>query len=415
MATVRDLTTRFKFETDKRGLTEFRDGLSGAKAAIVGLVGALGLGIAGKAILRSGDSLRQAAILAGQFTDEVAILDNKVTIVGNMADAWERVQAAIPGRETMTDFLNSFAQFRQRFKDAPLADFETLFTAAGNLARITGKPLTTMFETLLTTAESGDVQALVALLPDLGLDDAAMANFVRQLKEIDPTGVLTVSQRMRLVVDLLAKMNPALAETAGLMVETTERGQWDNLLDNMRRMGEIIGNDMKPIMVDLLGTANDFMDVWIDGGVTIGSFRDAFKQVFDIELPAIVMRSLRGISRFLASPLTFFEDVGAGASLFGDRLKGAAGLFQNDLRGLFNLAPGEATERARGIFPERGPRLGFVGGGGVFAPQITVNGMGDGRTIANQVLDVVTDLWGQAVDQFAPQEESGLEFTRQEN
>ncbi len=412
MATVRELTTRFKFDTDKKGLSEFREGISGAKTAIIGLVGALGVGALAKAILAAGDNLRRSAILAQQFTDEVEILDGRVGLVGEMADAWQRVQDAIPGRETMGEFLQSFNKFRQNFRDAPLEQFETLFEAAGNLARITGRPLTEMFEALHNAILSGDVQALVDMLPQLDQADAAMANFVRNLVEgLDPTNVQTVGERLDRITDLLADVNPQLRETAELMVETTQKGQWDNLLDNMSRMGEIIGNEVKPVLVDLLGTANDFMDVWIDGGVTIASFRDAFRKIFDIELNSFIVRSLRGMSRFLSSPTTFFSDLASGALSFADQGLAAGGAFLQETFGI--NAPRsvqEAVESVKGFSPgDRGPRLGFASGSGVFAPQITVNGGMDERSLARMIFDTVSELYDEALDQFGPQEENPQE------
>ncbi len=317
MATVRQLTTRFNFETDKRGLKEFRDGMAGAKAALLGIAGALGVGAVAASLTKAGNDLQRSAVLAKQFTDEVTRLDDgAVSLTGELATAWERVKKAIPGTEVMSDFLNSFVKFRQTFKDAPLEKFETLFTAAGNLARITGKPLADTFDALHNAVVSGDFDALVEFLPEFDKMDANMQNFVRGLTEVDPTRVNNVGQRLTFIVGELDKAIPRLQETAKEMMNTTAEGQWDLLRDNIRRTSEELSGPMHQATVALLKPVNDFFQAWIDGGANLQAFFDAYEQKVGTEMPEILKRSARGLQSFFRDPFGLFENLGIGARSF---------------------------------------------------------------------------------------------------
>ncbi len=405
MATVRQLTTRFKFETDKKGLSEFREGILGAKTAIAGLAGALGLGTIGGALIKVGSDLNRAAILAQQFTEDVRRLDSgAIELTGELADAWERVQAAIPGRETMREFLDAFVTFRQTFKDAPLEQFETLFEAAGLIARITGTPLADTFDALHQAVVQGDFDALVKFLPEFDQLDANMQSFVRGLIEVDPTRVQTVQQRLQFITEILDKANPQLAKTAELMVETTAEGQWDNLINNIRVTAELLSGPFNNAITKLLAPVNDFFDAWIDGGFTLRSFIDAFKFAFDVEIPNAVIRSLVGIRAFFRDPLGLFDNLALGLQstfqpLSPEQLRDQMKRIQSGE--FFGQRELTTREVPGAVGPFLGP--GF-GPGMVFAPQITVTPEG-GPDLARKIGAFVEQLWDQARDQFRNQEE----------
>ena len=432
MATLRTVTTRFKFDTDQQGLKNLREGISGAKNAILGIASALALGAVGGALVKAGNNLQRAAILAKQFTDDVIRLDSgAVKLTGELAAAWERVQAAIPGQEVMSDFLNAFVLFRQTFKDAPLEQFETLFEAAGLLARITGKPLAETFAALHAAVVSGDFDALVKFLPEFDQMDANMQNFVKNLIEVDPTRVQDVQQRLGFIIGLLEKANPLLFETAEAIVETTAEGQWDNLINNIRRVTEDLSGPFHNAMVKILEPVNDFFDAWIAGGTTIQSFSDSFKQTFGVELPGVMVRSLQGMRAFLRDPGSLLDDLALGfKSLLGldtgqqiERPLGrGAGRFA--LPGGGFTAPGAGFDRpgldfdtnlfSRSDIQQLGDIIkGVVREGVGFDPRTvqglqfapTVNVTGDGPDLTRKVLALLESLWDQAADQFANKEE----------
>ncbi len=447
MATLRQVTTRFKFETDKRGLSELREGINGAKRALLGMASALALGAIGGALVKAGNDLQRAAILARQFTDEVVRLDSgAIKLTGQLAEAWERVQAAIPGQETMTEFLNAFVKFRQSFKDAPLENFETLFEAAGALARISGKPISETFDALHQAIISGDFDALVAFLPEFDQMDANMQSFVKSLIEVDPSNVQTVGQRLSFILSLLRLANPELLKTADLMVETTAEGQWDKLLDGIKRVTEELSGPFHRAMVQMLKPVNAFFDAWIKGGTTIRSFADAFKETIGVQIPDAILRALEGTRGFLDEPTP--ADIEERRE-FGRRLRREHGVGGSRGEGLFgdHFSRTRATRDFRGLpgggFTDPGGIAGFgrlpnfegqVGTlfsredvrelgeiiGGVirqgtafdprtvrpqltFAPTVNVDN-GGGPDLTTRVISLLESMWDTALDQFNEQE-----------
>lgn len=414
MTTVRQLTTRFAFETDKRGLGEFRDAISGAKLALGALATTLGVVAAGGALVKVGSDLNRAAILAKQFTDDVSRLDSgAIELTGELATAWERVQAAIPGRETMQEFLSAFVTFRQTFKDAPLEQFETLFKAAGLLARITGEPLKATFEALHAAVISGDFDALVKFLPDFDQLDANMQSFVKSLVEVDPTRVQTVQQRLQAITQILDKANPQLAKTAELMVETTAEGQWDNLINNVRAVAEQLSGPFNRAITLLLEPVNDFFDAWLAGGDKLKVVLDTFREIFSVEMPEFLKRSLIGVQSFFRDPLGLFKNLAIGAkSVFG----GLPALGTKGLPGrgpvgsmVFPAERLAGPERLPVPEPERLPALGALPGRApvgsmVFSPHVTVTGVEGGTELARKIVTEIENLWDDAFRQF-PQTE----------
>lgn len=397
MATLRQLTTRFNFETDKRGLNEFREGILGAKSAIASLVGALGIGALGAGLLKAGNNINRAAVLAGQFTDEVQRLDGgAVRLTGELATAWERVQKAIPGRETMTEFLEAFVQFRQSFKDAPLEKFETLFEAAGNLARITGRPLGDMFDQLHQAVVSGDFEALADLLPTLDKSDAAMANFVRRLIEVDPTNVQTVGERLSFITAELEKANPLLRKTADEMVRTTAEGQWDNLINNIRRVGELLSGPVHEAAVELLTPVNAFFDAFIDGEHTIEGFADSYTRT----LGAALQRWQNEAVKFFLPGFFPDENTGAGeASGLPNATITPARLSTINAPGFREFERSGSKSLQGGLVPGTVPLIPKEFS--KFEPHITVNALGaDSPTLVKAIIDALENLMGEASGQF---------------
>ena len=268
MPVVRQLTTRFAFDTDKRGIKNFQDTVGGMRKLILGL----GVGFAGLKLAGAAQDMELLAEQAKQFTDEVIRLDSgEIQIIGELGAAFERVKKAIPGKETTRDFLQAFIDFKQNFPKAALAQFETMFTAAGLLAKIQSKPLIDMFSALRNAAISGDFTAIADMAADLGLSEAAMENFVQQLREIDPSRVLTVKQRLDAVNKILNKMIPGWQKTAKVIEETTVSGKWQTLKANIQETTDLIAVRLGPAMQAVLDVTNQFFEDWRKGEGIVGA------------------------------------------------------------------------------------------------------------------------------------------------
>ncbi len=266
MPVVRQLTTRFAFETDRRGIKNFQDTVGGMRRALIAAAGAFGAGKILSAAAKAGSSLNLLAARAQQFTDDIVRLDDgTVKIVGDLGEAFERVKRNIPGVETTRDFLQAFIDFKQDFPAGTIAQFEAMFEAAGLIAKINGKPLIDVFSAIQGAVESGDFQAISNMVAGFGLSEAAMENFVRNLQEVDPTGVATVEQRLRGIVEVLKEAIPGLKKTAEEIQETTSSAQWDTLMSNIKATFDFVSSKLEPAMVKLAKATNAYFEEWTRG------------------------------------------------------------------------------------------------------------------------------------------------------
>lgn len=307
MPVVRQLTTRFAFETDKRGVKNFQDTVGGMRRALVAAAGAFATGVLAKGFIEAGTSLELLAAQAQQFTDDILRLDDgTVRIVGDLGEAFARVKENIPGVETTREFLQAFVNFKQDFPKGAIADFEILFTAAGLISKINNKPLIDVFDAIQGAVESGDFTAISNMVASFGLSEAAMENFVRNLQEVDPTGVATVEQRLLGILRVFLKWTPTLTEAAKNIDETTAAGKWKNLRSNISETIDIIGLHLTPAIKAVLDATNDMFESWKNGEGIVGG------------VIKFVRTSLIGLTSLIRTPEDIGENLKLGFSKFVD-------------------------------------------------------------------------------------------------
>lgn len=269
MATIRQLTTRFNFETDTRGVQNFRNTLGGMKKTVLGVAAALGAGVAGKAVVQLGTGLESAAVAAGRFNDEIKLTDGSVRLTGEMADAWDRVQENIPGRVNMAPFLRSFIQFRQLLKDRPIDEFNTLFETAGRLAVITGDNVESTFERLTKAATSGDFQPLQEIFPNFDTLDKSMQGFIQRLLEVDPTNVNNVKISLDRFLRVVRAGAPELGKFSTQVFDDTTKAQFGEFGRNLKEIGSLMGLHLSKPMRGALKDVNEYLNTWLDAKKTL--------------------------------------------------------------------------------------------------------------------------------------------------
>ena len=269
MATVRQLTTRFSFETDRSGVRRFNKAITGMKRGIVGLGAAIGATKIVKSFLTLGSNVEDAVAKVRRFTDEVRFTkNNAVALTGAMAESWKDVSDAIPGKVIMSDFLNGFFDFKQFIKGGTLQQFNKLFVAAGRIAKISGRPVAEVFAELREAAKSGDLSDLQKVLKGVDVSDVAMANFVKQLRAVDPTGVATISDRISGFFKVLQANEGELDRFSRQIVFGTFGGQMREFKTNLRDIGETIGAKLTRPMRGAITATNKFFTEWSEGGFT---------------------------------------------------------------------------------------------------------------------------------------------------
>ncbi len=403
MPVVRQLTTRFAFETDKRGIKNFQDTVGGMRRTLFALAGAFATGVTAKGIITSGAVLDKLAVDVGQFTDEIERLeDGTVRLTGNMARAFEKVTKAIPGTETMSDFLQGFVNFKQTFKEAGTLDqFERLFTISGLLAKITGTPLSDMFENLRQAQKSGDFDTFAELIPDFDSLDAATKKWILQLQSVDPTGAFNLKLRLVEVDKVIRAAIPGLTKTATEIEKTTAIGQWTTLKDNIRFVSEQMGLKLQKTIVSLLGATNAFFEEWRKGEGLIKAVVEGIKT------------SIQGLESALSKPQNIVDNLILGIRQLKGLLPPPKGLTpeqKEELRILRIETGGEVIDPNRKLIPTSPPRT--PSGKTLFTTETTINvnapititGAAEAGQIARMVQDAMMEGLRKAF------EEAGIAF-----
>jgi len=301
MATIRQLTTRFNFETDSRGVQNFRNVLGGMKKAVAGVAVALGAGSLAKAAADLGIGLSDAGLKAAQFNKAIKVTkDGVVSLTGEMEDSFQQVSSAIPGRVNMAPFLRSFVEFRQLLEKQPLEDFNTIFEGAGRIAVITGGKVEEVFKRLVTAATSGDFTPIQEIFPNFDVLEKSTQDFITKLLAVDPTGRTTIKTSVERFLKLFRAGAPELGEFSAKFFEESASAQFNELGRNIQAVGELMGQHLVGPMKDAATTVNDYLNKWIDGEKTLsGIFAEIGKSMREaLDSTPLIGPLLRLVEKF---------------------------------------------------------------------------------------------------------------------
>lgn len=260
------------------------------KRSVVGLAAAFGATKIVKSVLQMGSGIEDAVIRVRRFTDEVRITrNNSVKLTGEMAESFRDVTKSVPGRVVLSDFLNGFAAFKQFLSTGTLQQFNKLFSAAGQIAKISGRPVLDVFTEMREAAKSGDLTDLSKVIGGIDVKNVAMANFVKQLQAVDPTGVATIEQRINGFFKVLQDNRAELRRFSEQVIGTSG-GQVREFKANLKEIGETIGLRLTKPMKGAITATNQFFNDWIEGGATWKSLVDTMTKrssIFGAALGAV--------------------------------------------------------------------------------------------------------------------------------
>ena len=206
--TLRELVTRFGFDVDKAGVDRFNQTVGGMKKQIVGLAGALGVGLGGRQILRLGTDARQTEValktavsgIEGGFDLVSGAIERARTDLGNLGE----IVTPQEGQAIAASFFGAF----EDVSDDTLGTFETFLRAAVTLAAQTGGEVTDTFSAIFQAAREGVIEPLQAL-PGITAETARQFQFVTGLLgQIDPTNVAQLAVNMSRVRQEIEKVLP---------------------------------------------------------------------------------------------------------------------------------------------------------------------------------------------------------------
>lgn len=212
--TLRELVTRFGFETDKGGVDRFNQTIGGMKKQIVGLAGALGVGLGGRELLRFGTDAKQTEVafksaVSGidggleRVTRSIDKLLGKGDFLGELGKLGEIVTPQ-QGQAIAASFFGAF----EDVSDKTLGTFETFLRAAVTLAAQTGGEVTDTFSAIFQAAREGVIDPLQAL-PGITAETSRQFQFITGLLgQIDPTNVAQLRVNMGRVREEIEKVLP---------------------------------------------------------------------------------------------------------------------------------------------------------------------------------------------------------------
>ncbi len=382
MATVRQLTTRFSFETDRSGIRKFNQSLAGMKKSVAGLAVAFGATKIVKSLVRLGTGMESSVVRAQRFSQEVKFLrNNTVRLTGEMSRSWQNVREAIPGRVVLSDFLNGFADFKLFLKGGTMQQFNKLFITAGRIAKISGEPAVDVFKRLQEAAASGDISDLQKVFKGIDVKDVKMKQFVDQMRAVDPRGIATVTDRVNRFFEIIKANEKELDAFSRRVVFGTFGGKVGEFKANVRAMGEAIGAGLTRPLGRAFDAANKFFMEWEKNGPNFKGFLETVRE--RSELLALVFELMWKLGeKFIDTTVemgkaaeAFFKVI---KNPFPDKPKAKADPRGPEIR-LLDVTP-------RNDPASRLNRRLLEGGGISINAPITITGVSDSKAVADEVI-----------------------------
>lgn len=376
MPTVREVVTRFSFETDKRGVREVDQTMSrmtsGARtlARLFGL--SLGVG-AVRAMFRLGQSTTQARFdlqrMAG--TDFSAFR----RVLGDVRADLNEIRAGAGQVIRQRDFDTAAAGFVRVFGRGrrELDAFREVFGFAARQSAITGQNVAELVQQIQQAATSGDFSALLDLP---GFDEVARRRLEDIQRAIDPQeigGRAGIQQRMRALLSVFrefgGEQERALRNVPSNLLEANRAAQ--RTQDSMDKLTETLNRLLIPALEKINELLDRFSSRAIDaGGITEG------------------LRQLPGITR------TFSEE-----GIQERRQQQVNALRSGNVRPGVRFAP-DVVEEARRLGPLPGAERSIT-----FQNTFNVSGVTDGRQVAKEAARELQRQMDTAESRMIPTED----------
>ena len=371
MPVLREVVTRFKFETDEQAARKVDQRVNKMKRGIGGIGKLLGvtLGIAGaKALFSFGQGATRAEFslknLAGVEFAPLRKNMNKIRDDLNLI----REGAGAIFRERDFDiaaagFVRTFGAGRKE-----LELFDQIFRSAAKQSAITGKNVVELVQQLTQAISSGDFSSLLELP---GIDQA----FVKRLEDINELfnlgeigGQSAIRQRSRALSEALKlvtdQQNKSLKEVPGQLLLADQAAK--KAQDSTERLAESLNRTLIPVMEKL--------NIVLDKFVTTSQSLE--KKGF----LGTIQESIRSFAEGQKEErLKRIEDLRRGKSTTG---------LHRDVRAAQQLGPLPGGEKSI-----------------IFKTEINVNGAGDPVAVAKEVEKIQNETFNNALNNIVPTED----------
>jgi len=272
VATLREVVTRFKFETDEQSVKKINRRVNTMKRGIAGIgkILGIGLGVAGaKAAFSLGQSFaRSRQILRDLVGVEFTPLENSMNRI--KADL-EIIKTGAKDIFTPREFNVAAAGFFRVFETSRenLKLFDQIFRSAAKQSGVTGENVVSIVEQLTNAVQSGDFSALLKL-PDVTQSDIKRLEDINALFDIGEIGGQAIINRRR------EELSRILSEQADN--QTRSLGAVESKLITT----DAAAKKLKATMEKTTDTITDVLVPGVDKAVRgIGDFIDGLKEIPD--------------------------------------------------------------------------------------------------------------------------------------
>lgn len=288
MATLREVTTRFKFETDEAGVRKFNSRIGAMKRSLgkFAKLGLLGLGVSA---FTGFNSMVQSAEQA-RFSLRRLVGTNFKPLrkkFHQIQDEIRKVSNGIAGGFVIeTDFdvsaVNFFSVLNRGKRE--MSDFIKIFRFANKESELTGKNVVQIVDTIQSAIQGGSLEGLLSL-PNFDIFKKQFEEFILgEINPNEPGGRATIEQRRTRILEILSKaqveQNASLKKLTPALTASRETGSL--LKDTLIDLGSTMRNLLAPVLLKL----NDFLKL-VNGRLIQFTKGDGVKDVRSLIIGAI--------------------------------------------------------------------------------------------------------------------------------
>lgn len=164
MPILRELISRFSFETDKKSVSEYNKQISGMQRSAIKLGSILGVSLGGKALFGMGVSALQAEENLKRLTTDIEFdtLNTHLSVMKERLDNIQEGSSNILREKTINVLASSFIKdFGAANKE--IETFTSLLESAALQATITGVSVEEIFTSLVDAIKTGDFSGIVGI------------------------------------------------------------------------------------------------------------------------------------------------------------------------------------------------------------------------------------------------------------
>ena len=264
MPPLRDLVTRFSFETDQTGVQRFNRTLGGMKNQLSQLAGLVGVAFGTKAIFDSGTALNRANVqlraAVQNAQDAPAAFELINDSINNLTVSIGGAQRRISDFATEAELTGAAADFfGAEGIEASVENverFTTILRAAAALAIQENQDVRTSFQNILSGVTGGDVSTLLPL----GILDRAGAAFEQFRAQLAASADLLEPQTFERNIDALVNL---LQDARPEIEATFEIAEEQGLLDLLEAQRDVqsgferLGSEAVKALAPLFSTVTE--------------------------------------------------------------------------------------------------------------------------------------------------------------